>query len=126
MCWYKCTKVDGCCTLNGGNILLVHVACCPPSADRLLGVKDYGSVPCLDLSPGPLKTHPPQGDQKTGMSSNCVQCLRGGGEEGEGVSLYKDGWESLEVEAMLGAAVAGNNVCGKMAASAPLSFTMRF
>ena len=49
----------------------------------------------------------------------------GGGEEG-GVNLYKDGWESLEVEAMLGAAVAGNNVCGKMAASAPLSFTMRF
>ena len=54
----------------------------PPSADRLLGVKDYGSVPCLDLSPGPLKTHPPQGDQKTGMSSSCVQCLRRRGREG--------------------------------------------
>ena len=101
--------------------------CCPPSADRLLRVKDYGSVPCLDLSPGPLKTHPPQGDQKTGMSSTCVQCWRGRGEEREGgIISYKDGWESLEVEAMLGAAVAGNNVCGKMAASAPLSFTIRF
>ena len=32
--------------------------------------------------PGPLKTHPPQGDQKTGMSSTCVQCW-GGGEEGK-------------------------------------------
>ena len=53
---------------------------------------------------------------------------RGRGEEGGrgvGIISYKDGWESLEVEAMLGAAVAGNNVCGKMAASAPLSFTMR-
>ena len=49
-----------------------------------------------------------------------------GGEEERGIISYKDGWESLEVEAMLGAAVAGNNVCGKMAASAPLSFTIRF
>ena len=80
-----------------------------PSADCLLPVKDYGSVPCLDLYPGPLlKTHPSSKvtrKQAYSLFSNIMRGMKLCTVTGRAAflsvgGLYKEeGWESLEVDA---------------------------